>query len=78
MKKQKYYFTYVKTLKTGKLGRSRASGDFSSLQKAMKSARRRQKQGLLTQAKFYRKKSVISHKQISALSPSGRTHGGRI
>lgn len=70
--KKKYYFSYIKELKSGGLGKKRYSKEYSSLHKAMKDARQRQKQGKILQADFIRKKSPVSHKHVSTLGLSGR------
>ena len=54
-RKEKYYFTYLSATKRG-IGKSRVSRDFSSLQKAMQDARKRQRAGKILQATFIKKK----------------------
>jgi hypothetical protein len=74
-RKEKYYFTYLPATKHG-IGKSRVSRDFSSLQKAMQDARKRQRARKIVQATFIKKKSSIDHQIVSVLTLKGKTRGG--
>jgi transcriptional regulator of NAD metabolism len=75
--KKKYYFEYIPATKGYKLGKRRVSKDFSSLQSAMKDARKRQKKGKIVQANFMKKKNIISHQIISSLNTKGKMNSRR-
>ena len=72
-----YYYDYIPATKSkfGKLPKRRHSKKFSSLQKAIVDARKRQKAGKIIQAQFF-KARVGHHSIVANLTLSGTVRGG--
>jgi len=76
-KVKRYYFDYLPKTKGNTLGKRRSSKDFCNLSSAMKDARKKQKDGKIVQAQFWKKVSSINHKIVSSLNTKGQIQARR-